>query len=285
MHNIDLMKICRKKGITNNKYIVIIKDKNPSKNPSYKSVSQLNKNELIQSLYNRSCIIKLQRIIRKRKKKRKFSEISENDIIDICDSRHILFPVNIVIKLQRLFRIKHSSDYICPITLDIVQYPCFGFKPKNSRYYIYYNLIDLANYLITSGNFIDPKTKEPYTSNILKKIDKLLIKNNIYDLHVYKSSKDTKKYKLLKDDEDTVMIIERCIDEIMINIVYCLENNVSEIGDDMLSLGNFLIELRSHDDLSFNSCVDNAIIKLENLDEKEISCNIINVLYNLKFGY
>ena len=51
-------------------------------------------------------------------------------------------------------------------------YPFFAFKPKGSILFIYYNLIDLADYLITTGDFRDPKTREKYSDDrILQKID------------------------------------------------------------------------------------------------------------------
>ena len=64
--------------------------------------------------------------------------------------------------------------------MEEVRYPCFAFRPKgfmidkckrNGTSFIYYNLEPLVDYLISSGDFRDPKTREPYSETTLKSID------------------------------------------------------------------------------------------------------------------
>ena len=58
---------------------------------------------------------------------------------------------------------------LCPISLKSVNYPCWMFKTNTKC--VYYNLVDLVQYLTVSGNFRDPMTRVEYSINDLKSMD------------------------------------------------------------------------------------------------------------------
>jgi len=95
-----------------------------------------------------------------------------------------------ILKIQKWFRKKLIKDNVCPITLEKVTYPCFCFCPTKDVF-IYYNLNDLRSYLLSTGNFIDPKTRIEYSKKQLIEIGK----------DVYAASKNTKRYKKIKEKE------------------------------------------------------------------------------------
>ena len=79
----------------------------------------------------------------------KYSKLNKKSLIKLLN-------INIsIVKLQRYFRSKWI-DGLCPISMDVVRYPCFAFKPKgflidrnrsrNYTSFIYYNLEPLVNY-------------------------------------------------------------------------------------------------------------------------------------------
>ena len=83
--------------------------------------------------------------------------------------------------IQRNYRLYHKkkiqselillSDEICPVSLMPIKIPYFTYVVKNTK--IYYNAEDLANYLVGSGKFEDPKTRIPYTDDDILNIDNI----------------------------------------------------------------------------------------------------------------
>lgn len=129
-----------------------------------------------------------------------------------------------VVKIQTFFRLKNGSGELCPISMDKVSYPCFPFKPKGYSLFIYYNLEPLVSYLLTTGDFRDPKTREKYSKETLKKMDNLRIANKIKGKSVIRASKNKRFYKKKKDIEENITIIERCLDDIIGSMRSLLEN-------------------------------------------------------------
>jgi hypothetical protein len=153
------------------------------------------------------------------KKKIKISSLNKDKIIIK------LIEYNSVVKLQRYFRKNIlSNSLICPISMSNVMYPCFPFRPKGQTHFIYYDLNSISEYLLTSGDFRDPKTREEYTIDHLKLIDKLRKDNKILGKSLETLSKNNKFYKEKKDNEESILIIERCLDDIISSMRNLLEN-------------------------------------------------------------
>ena len=136
-----------------------------------------------------------------------------------------------ILKLQRFFRsILMEPDAICPISMEPISYPCYPFKPKGSTKFVYYNLEYLIDYLLQTGDFRDPKTREPYRDEILQGIDKYKSQVGIRAKSVYKASQNRNIYKRKRDHEDDIMVLERCIDEVTSSIRSIMEGSRQEEG-------------------------------------------------------
>lgn len=140
------------------------------------------------------------------KKLTKYSKMAKKEIIDLIQKN------NSAQKIQKWFRTKYNST--CPISLDKIKYPCFGYVPLKGGTIIYYNLEPLKNYLIKSGNFKDPNTREEYTEDIIKKIDKLDGGGELLRAYRNKSF-----YKKMKERELENLVIERELDRIVDELI------------------------------------------------------------------
>jgi hypothetical protein len=124
-----------------------------------------------------------------------------------------------IIRLQRLIRKflgtkNFNGSLICPIESTSIQFPCYGYKPKGQTIFIYYNLGSLINYLLTSGNFRDPITRQEYSETELYKLDTLKKDNKIQGRSIVVSYRNKSFYKMKKEREDDILITERCLDDI-----------------------------------------------------------------------
>lgn len=151
---------------------------------------------------------------------KQISKLNKNEIIKVLRSH---FSVK---KIQKFLRLKWSIESICPVSLETVNYPLFAFKPKGNRHFIYYNLEIFSNYLISTGDFRDPKTREVYNEDTLKSIDKELVKNkiNVPLKGVFRASKNEKYYKNKKDMADNILVLDRCLDELISTLRSWVEN-------------------------------------------------------------
>lgn len=219
-------------------------------------------------------------------------------------------------KIQRIYRSR--SDCVCPITMTIVKYPCFSFRPKGQTVFIYYNLSDLINYLINTGDFRDPKTRQEYSTtdikvmNSLQKYYKIEYKEipskiKMYipiSTNIFKAYNNKKYYKIKKDKENDILIMERCLDDIISSM-----RNILEVSDrrrnyqhtlNNLLFTSFKIYFKRLVQLSTNKYIENYIqqtIKIINetvdrnktiaisdkIDVDIIRDNIIQFLYQIQF--
>jgi hypothetical protein len=164
----------------------------------------------------------LKKILIDRCKKNKIKNLSKLSTEDLFN---LLRKYYAVLKIQKAFR-KYlgGNDLVCPITMETIKYPYFPYKPKGQVIYLYYTLENLVEYLLNTGDFRDPKTREQYSEETLAKIDKLKKIHKIKGKSVLRSSKNEKFYKHKKDKEDSIMVIERCIDDIVATMRNLLED-------------------------------------------------------------
>lgn len=192
-------------------------------------------------------------------------------------------------RIQKFLRKSWSIEDICPVSLESVKYPIFAFKPKGSTKFIYYNLNLLCDYLITTGDFRDPKTREEYTEITLKSIDKEMQKNGI-KLNVPKlksvllASKNKAYYRKKKDIEDTLLIIDRCLDDAVSSLRSWIESERS-ISEPSISFMVFRSYFRRLVSISNNDAVNmikRTLITInksvKNPDDKRASDNRDNVI-------
>lgn len=158
---------------------------------------------------NTLTVIQLKKICRAKGIKN-YSKLNKNNLINTIQTH------TSVIRLQRWIRGILSKGDLCSISLEKIKYPCFAHVPKENVI-IYYNLGALKDYLITTGNFRDPNTRDYYTETQLKTMDVIeeyTRKNKKRKVDsVYKASKNTKFYKKIKERENEIEILEREMDD------------------------------------------------------------------------
>ena len=167
-----------------------------------------------------------------------YSKLNKLELLNLYN-KHLY-----IIKIQRLLR-SMWIDGLCPISMEPVKFPCFAFRPKgfmidksrSGTSFIYYNLIPLIEYLISSGDFRDPKTREPYTEETLKSIDKQKTKLKLKMKSVYKASINKTLYRKKKETEEELTVLERCLDEVVSSIRIALETE--QYNDPTLTLNSF----------------------------------------------
>ena len=185
-------------------------------------------------------------------------------------------------RLQNWFRhLKALDDRLCPISMTLAIYPYFVFKPKGSTLFIYYNLVDLASYLITTGDFRDPKTREKYSEETLKKIDielnrsKINLKSPTSPFKsVYKASQATKYYKNKKETEDNILVLERILDDTIDKMRILIEDRVRR--------SNAIITLNTLLFMIFRSYFRRLVAQSKETAELLIARTIITINKSLK---
>jgi len=189
---------------------------------------------------NNNISLKLLKKICKFMKIKNYSKLNKEEILTRIN-------VNLsIIKIQRFLR-SRWIDGLCPVSMEEVKYPCFAFRPKgfmidrsknrNGTSFIYYNLEPLVNYLVSSGDFRDPKTREPYSEETLKCIDKCKVENKIKMKSVYRASINKTIYRRKREREEDLIVLERCIDEVVSSIRIILETE--QPNDSEITLNSF----------------------------------------------
>lgn len=170
-----------------------------------------------------------------------------------------------ILRIQKFIRniLMGGKDQLCPISMEPIRYPCFPFKPKASSHFIYYNLESLIDYLLQTGDFRDPKTREPYLDQVLQSIDDYKKRVGIKSKSVLLASQNRSIYKKKKDHEDDIMVLERCIDEVVASITTIMESTMDDNPLVILNSYHFPTYLRYYKRL-FTLCKFSAKNKIEN---------------------
>lgn len=170
-----------------------------------------------------------------------------------------------ILRIQKFIRNKlgGGKDCLCPISMESIKYPCFPFKPKGSTHFIYYNLESLIDYLLQTGDFRDPKTREPYLDSVLHNIDEYKKKVGLKGKSVLLASQNRSIYKKKKDHEDDIMVLERCIDEVVSSITTIMEATMDDNPLVILNSYHFPTYLRYYKRL-FTICKFSAKNKIQN---------------------
>lgn len=192
------------------------------------------------------------------------------------------------IKIQRCFR-KYLGFDICPITLSRPKYPYFYYK--SGEHYTYYNIEDITNYLLCSSDFRDPKSREEYSIDIIKKLN---------NKNLLKAFNDRQTNLLLKKETDErILILERCLDEVCSSFRTMIEekhiNNINEDIQIYKYYFNQLKHISSNDSYriidsninDINTSTTKALSLTTNTIEKQIIESIRDLLtvhlYYIKF--
>lgn len=141
-------------------------------------------------------------------------------------------------KIQRWFRKCMSINDNCIISISPLKYPCWPIKLEKK--WIYYNLPDLVDCLLSSGNFRDPYTQRNLTVNELHSLDNHMKKLNFKRKSLLIAKKNKRYYKKQKENDEH---IDTIIEEIKI-IVCTMRSRISgDPGyDDSILDFNYYIE-------------------------------------------
>ena len=135
--------------------------------------------------------------------------ITNYSIMKKNELRNEIYKYFSIVKIQKSFRKYFSSEEICPISIEPIKYPCFPFKPKGATKFIYYNLEPLIEYLITTGDFRDPKTREKYSSDTLRTL--FFNSYTIYFRRLIEQSRDRAEIVI----ERTISLINETVDRMV----------------------------------------------------------------------
>ena len=142
--------------------------------------------------------------------------------------------------IQRRVRNKISKNELCPFSMEPINYPCFGKKVGNVFFYC--NLVDLANFLVSSGDFREPNTRTYYTKNELYIIEDLVKFYKIKLPRSISNSIENKRFYIKQkcNEEQIDILIER-----IRFTCWMIVENVEEIFFGRETLDNVFIKLEN----------------------------------------
>ncbi len=225
----------------------------------------------------------------------KYTKLKKQEIINL------IIKYNATRKIQQFYRKIKINTNVCPISMSSIRYPYYPFRPKGQTIFVYYNLTDIIDYLISTGEFRDPKTRQEYSNDDLKLIETLRLDHKISDKSILVAKKKVKFYKQKKELEDDVLVIERCLDDIISSMRTILENS-DRRKHAVHTLNNLLfmsfrvyfrrlvtidrdsaraVLMRSMD--SINQTVDRSSTLILCVETNSIRDNIIQFFYQVQF--
>ncbi len=235
-----------------------------------------------------------------------YSKLHKKDIISLIQT------YTSVIKLQRWVRKTMCKNENCSISLESIRYPCFGYVPKNGVI-IYYNLYPLKDYLISTGDFRDPNTRDFYSETQLKTMDKIedyfektkpkekRKRSAKRSRSVFKASKNTKFYKKIKNRENEIQILEREMDNLIERILTEIIGDVHRVDRKFvlntvffvsyqLNFRRLILRDREHASYAIKKNIDGLVHLFKKVQcgydqsQSEDHEYIINWLYQLSFN-
>jgi hypothetical protein len=212
---------------------------------------------------------------------RSYSNMKKEELILVITN------FNAACVIQRWFRKIVGINDICPFTLEKVVYPCYGKKVKGG--FVYCSLSELANFLVTSGDFREPNTRMEYNTKELDYIQSLV---KYYKVKVPKSLNTARvdldyyrKKKVLSEQIDilaervrfTSWIIRETIDEIILG-----EENIE---DTIINMDNvYLPELSECIAIINDKAPQYVNISIDSakkiIDDVSIDCSFVDKIKN-----
>lgn len=154
------------------------------------------------------------------------------------DLFHVISRWTAAIVIQKNFR-NTIVNNPCPLTLYPVTFPCYAFKPKGCSGLVHYNLEPLIQFLLVSGDFRDPKTRQHYSMTNLKELDTLSKTNKLGTKSVFQASKKTLYYRRIREREEEILVLERCLDEVVGIMLTLIESDSEALETIQVRLNTF----------------------------------------------
>lgn len=187
-------------------------------------------------------------------------------------------------KIQRFIRSKIMTDPVCPITMTNLVYPYFTFKPPEGPL-IYYDLESLANFLVCSGEFRDPKTRIKYNIDIIKKIDQMMKSSRKkiapidgkQFINVEKAMNDKEFYRKKKEKENEFLVIDRELDIVTSKLLKYIENdNTTEIFEQkIIPYIHYFRKIKELSKSYAETCFNRILFNILDLRKRGLYKNII----------
>ena len=95
-------------------------------------------------------------------------------------------------------------------------------RPGGSR--VAFNVCTLADYLLATGDFLDPETRLPFSDDNLKEIDAAVAKTGCSKASVYAAAHTPNAFADLKFRRDALSGLERLAGEVVADILDVIEN-------------------------------------------------------------
>lgn len=129
-----------------------------------------------------------------------YTKLKKNDLID-----NIKFNIAASV-IQRWYRKKFSYNDLCLISLEKIRYPCWPLRVSNG--WMHYNLPDLVDFFLSSGDFREPQSKRSLTAKELKSLDDYVKKIGLKKKSLLAAKKNTEYYrkqKIKEEHRDTIV--------------------------------------------------------------------------------
>lgn len=134
-----------------------------------------------------------------------------------------------IVKIQRWYRKLISYNEMCPISREIVRYPCWGYKNNGKR--TYYNVPILIEYFCSRGDFRDPVSRSKITLKHINEIVKYFPELCTVDLVSVYNSKV--RFQIEREIEEQIDVLEDNFRTLVNEIIMDLNNIQSFIDDDI----------------------------------------------------
>uniref|UniRef100_A0A7S3PKL8 Uncharacterized protein n=2 Tax=Sar TaxID=2698737 RepID=A0A7S3PKL8_9STRA len=106
------------------------------------------------------------------------------------------------------------SDGMDPITREPLGKHVFTFKRPYGKE-AQFDAGTLVDYILASGDFLEPESRIPFSPNDMKRLDNLVRKAGLNKGSVYEAIRDKERYTERKVSQDALLALERCIGEVV----------------------------------------------------------------------
>ena len=127
-------------------------------------------------------------------------------------------------RIQRSFRNYFYKDEIDCITLEPVSFPCFVYRTVSGKHY-FYAFDSIITFIMKSGNYNDPLSREEYTDDTLQRLDnqvKYYFPKKSY-VSTYKIKKNPRYAYKIRTLSNEVLTFEMRITELKTQLLFISE--------------------------------------------------------------
>ena len=201
------------------------------------------------------------RLISKRVNIRNLSRITKRATMIIKLTRHFA-----VTKIQRWTRKLMAYNDICPISFELVRYPCWGFKNGIKRNY--YNFPTITDYFSTRGDFRDPISRDIVTEKHIKELaDIQKAYSHLSSTDITAVFESRQRFEIENEIDEQIEILEDNFRSVVVEIRDDLGSLANYVGEEDLDVNVFLspklYDLKICSGILSNLCPDTHQISID----------------------